>query len=110
MATDIEIKKALMVLEGGSRTMGRAQEKFLLNRLSEDHGRWYSLPEEDKKPPIAVINARKIVQKWEKSIFQKKKKLSKIRDNARLSVREIIYGGDYVKALAALKKFEQTKF
>lgn len=64
----------------------------------------------DDPEPAAVKAAREVVRKWEKAQEDKRSaRLNKV-SAAKTAALEAVLSGDWPAALAAVKKFEATKF
>lgn len=60
--------------------------------------------------PAAVKAAREVVRKWEKAQDDQRAARSAKIHNAKVAAQEAVLSGDWPVALAAVKKFEATKF
>jgi hypothetical protein len=82
--------------------MNREQRTFLLGRL-------YNLPRVKIKEvePMQVAAARRIIGAYERGRDKREDRARADVDLSVLRAKEVIYGGDYAKALSAVKAIER---
>ena len=86
--------------------MTKEQQKFLFERLHTVT--WGALPA--PKDPPGIQKLRAALNRYDAKVSRVMKERIDRRSAAGKTVREIIFAGDYNKALAAVKAFEQQVF
>ena len=86
--------------------MLNSQFKYLKQRLDKAFQDRNPRYEKDEKEPLSVIKARRVVEKWSSAQARKYSKKMTVLRNKQQKCLEVLMVGDFVKALAAIKKFE----
>lgn len=85
--------------------MQKDQQKYLLDR-ARDAGP--TRHQSDPRQPKHVSAARKVVRNWERHVYEQRRQRELKFDKAYARVREVIYAGDFAKALIAVRLFEKA--